>query len=229
MKLILFKKSFVIALAVILASGVILGICCGVAAKTTLATAEKVIVIDAGHGGIDAGVRGKSTGVKESDINLSISKKLMGYFADAGFAVVLTRKNNGGLYGLSTSGFKMRDMKKRKEIIEQNKADMVISIHQNFCPIPTRRGATVFFDKASECGKSLADQIQSCTNDMPECVKKNTALAGDYYMLKCTSNPSVIVECGFLSNPDDEKLLISEEYQDKIAYAIFKGAVKYYA
>ena len=229
MKIITFKKSILITAAAIVAAGIALGICCSVTARQAYAAEEKVIVIDAGHGGIDAGVRGVKTDVKESDLNLAISKKLKGYFEGAGFKAVLTRSDNGGLYGLSTSGFKMRDMKKRKEIIEQNKADMVISIHQNFCPIPTRRGATVFFDKASECGKSLADQIQSCTNDMPECVKKNTALAGDYYMLKCTPNPSVIVECGFLSNPDDEKLLISEEYQDKIAYAIFKGAVKYYA
>ena len=229
MKLILFKKSFVIALAVILASGVILGICCGVAAKTTLATAEKVIVIDAGHGGVDAGVLGINTKTRESDINIAIAKQLKGYFVNAGFAVVMTRKTNAGLYGAPTKGFKMRDMKKRKEIIETNKADMVISVHQNFCPIPSKRGATVFFDKSSECGTELARQIQKSLNDMQEGAKKNEALAGDYYMLKCTNNPSVIVECGFLSNGEDEKLLTSEEYQNKIAYAIFKGAVSYYS
>ena len=174
MKLILFKKSFVIALAVILASGVILGICCGVAAKTTLATAEKVIVIDAGHGGIDAGVRGKSTGVKESDINLSISKKLMGYFADAGFAVVLTRKNNGGLYGLSTSGFKMRDMKKRKEIIEQNKADMVISIHQNFCPSGAER--RYFSTRRANAAKVLPTRFKAVRTICPNALRKTPRL-----------------------------------------------------
>ena len=64
---------------------------------------------------------------------------------------------------------------------------------------------------------------------MDECAKKTSALVGDYYMLKCTDNPSVIVECGFLSNADDEKLLISDDYRKKIAYAIFKGAVSYYS
>ncbi|MDE6585787.1 MAG: N-acetylmuramoyl-L-alanine amidase [Clostridia bacterium] len=224
-----FKKSIFITLALLLIAGVILGVCCGSAAQSAYSAGERVIVIDAGHGGIDAGVHGVNTNVKESDINLSIAKQLKSYFAGAGFTVVLTRKNNGGLYGLSTSGFKMRDMKKRKEIIQTNNADMVISIHQNFCPIPSRRGATVFFDKSSECGINLANDIQSCLNDMEECVKKSSALAGDYYMLKCTDNPSVIVECGFLSNSEDEKLLTSEEYQKKIAYAIFKGAIKYYA
>ena len=229
MKLIFFKKSIVIAACLIVAAGAIIGVCCGVAAANASAIVEKVIVIDAGHGGIDAGVHGVATGAKESDINLAIAKKLKGYFSGAGFKVVMTRTDNGGLYGLSTSGFKMRDMKKRKQIIEDSKADMVISVHQNSCPVPSRRGGTVFFEKTSECGKALADFIQNALNNMEECVKKSTALAGDYYMLKCTSNPSVIVECGFMTNPEDDELLSTEAYQDKMAYAIFKGAVSYYS
>lgn len=229
MKIITFKKSILITAAAIVAAGIALGICCSVTARQAYAAEEKVIVIDAGHGGIDAGVRGVKTDVKESDLNLAISKKLKGYFEGAGFKAVLTRSDNGGLYGLSTSGFKMRDMKKRKEIIENCKADMVISIHQNFCPLPSRRGGTVFFDKGSESGKALADCIQTSLNNMEECVKKSEALVGDYYMLKCTPNPSVIVECGFLSNAEDEKLLISEEYQQKLAYAVFRGAISYYS
>lgn len=212
----------------IVSAGIVLGICCGVAAASTSAVAEKIVVIDAGHGGIDAGVHGVTTGAKESDINLAIAKKLKGYFSGAGFKVVMTRNDNGGLYGLATKGFKMRDMKKRKQIIEDCNADMVISVHQNSCPIPSRRGGTVFFDKESECGKTLADFIQNAINNMDECVKKNAALVGDYYMLKCTVNPSVIVECGFMTNAEDDVLLSAEAYQDKIAYAIFKGAVSYY-
>ncbi|MCI8734738.1 MAG: N-acetylmuramoyl-L-alanine amidase [Clostridia bacterium] len=229
MKIITFKKSILITAAAIVAAGIALGICCSVTARQAYAAEEKVIVIDAGHGGIDAGVRGVKTDVKESDLNLAISKKLKGYFEGAGFKAVLTRSDNGGLYGLSTSGFKMRDMKKRKQIIEENSADMVISIHQNKCPIPSRRGGTVFFDKGRENGKRLAESIQNSLNGMEECASKNEALAGDYYMLKCTENPSVIVECGFLSNTEDEKLLISEDYQSRLAYAVFKGAVSYYS
>ncbi|MDE6667253.1 MAG: N-acetylmuramoyl-L-alanine amidase [Clostridia bacterium] len=224
-----FKKSIILAVCLIVAAGAVIGICCGVAATNASATVEKVIVIDAGHGGIDAGVHGVETGAKESDVNLAIAKKLKGYFSGAGFKVVLTRSDNGGLYGLSTKGFKMRDMKKRKQIIEDSNADMVISIHQNSCPVPSRRGGTVFFDKDSECGKTLANLIQSSLNGMEECVKKSSALAGDYYMLKCTKNPSVIVECGFMTNPEDDKLLSTDVYRDKLAYAIFKGAVNYFA
>ena len=229
MKLIVFKKSALIVLSLIVAIGAAIGVFCGIAVSASSSAGERVIVIDAGHGGIDAGVLGVNTSVKESDINLAIAKQLKGFFTDAGFNTVLTRKTNAGLYGLATKGFKMRDMKKRKEIIENCNADMVISIHQNSCPIPSRRGGQVFFDKGSECGKQLADCIQTALNGMEECVKKSTALVGDYYMLKCTKNPSVIVECGFLTNAEDEKLLSSTKYQKKIAYAIFKGAITYYA
>lgn len=228
MKLLICKKSIFIVLAAVILAGAVIGLFAGTAAASSHG-GSLTVVIDAGHGGVDAGVRGIATDIKESEINLAISRYLRGYFVDAGFNVVMTRKTQGGLYGTSTSGFKMRDMKKRKEIIENAAADMVISVHQNFCPIPSRRGATVFFNPASECGTELADCIQSSLNSMENCVKQNTALAGDYYMLKCTDSPSVIVECGFLSNADDEALLITGEYQKSIAYAIFKGAVAYYA
>lgn len=231
MKFIVFKKGILIAAAAVIGIGAAIGICCGAAASAVSSSSvnEKVIVIDAGHGGVDAGVLGVNTKTKESDINIAIAKQLKGYFVNAGFAVVMTRKTNAGLYGAPTKGFKMRDMKKRKQIIDDSGADMVISVHQNFCPIPSRRGGTVFFDKSSECGKSLADFIQKSLNELNESVKPNEALAGDYYMLKCTQSPSVIVECGFLSNAEDEKLLTSSEYQKEIAYAIFKGAVSYYS
>lgn len=229
MKLFIAKKSVLIIIAVILTVAVVIGICAGAVSAASAHSGEKVIVIDAGHGGVDAGVKGVKTKTNESDINLSISKYLRGYFADAGFKVVMTRKTQGGLYGVSTKGFKMRDMKKRKQIIEDNNADMVISVHQNFCPIPSKRGSHVFFDPSSEAGKQLAVSVQNSLNSMQEAVKQNEPLKGDYYMLKCTKSPSVIVECGFLSNAEDESLLIDEKYQKSVAYAIFKGAVSYYS
>lgn len=232
MKLIVFKKSTLIVLVAILLSGAALGLCAGALYKSSAAGAassgERVVVIDAGHGGIDAGVTGLSGGIKESDINLSIAKKLKGFFTEAGFKVVMTRTSNGGLYGLPTNGFKTRDMQKRKQIITDCGADMVISVHQNSCPLKSRRGGQTFYDKNSENGKMLAEAIQASLNEMEECVKKSSALTGDYFMLKCTDSPSVIVECGFLTNAEDEKLLSDPEYQKKIAYAIFKGAVSYY-
>ena len=229
MKLFIVKKSLIIICCAVIAAGAIFGICAGTITSTAAHDGMRTVVIDAGHGGIDSGVLGISTRTKESEINLYIAKYLRGYFADAGFNAVLTRTTQGGLYGTTAKGFKMRDMKKRKEIIEKNNADMVISVHQNYCPIPSRRGATVFYDKDSSSGKALAECIQKSLNDMKECVKQNTPLVGDYYMLKCTANPSALVECGFLSNKLDEALLITSEYQKAIAYAIFKGAVAFYS
>ena len=229
MKIIVLGKRLIIAIALIAIFGAALGVCTGVIAASTASAGEKTVVIDAGHGGIDSGVSGVNTGVRESDINLAIARELKGYFAEAGFKVVMSWSSNGGLYGAPTNGFKMRDMKKRKQVIEDSRADMVISIHQNSCSVPSRRGGQVFFDKNSDCGKRLADLIQNSLNGMEECVKKSDALVGDYYMLKCTENPSVIVECGFLTNGEDERLLSSPEYRKKIAYAVFKGAVSYWA
>ncbi len=229
MKLIVFKKSVIITVIAIIFAGIALGLCAGaLASAASAAQSGRVIVIDAGHGGIDAGVLGVNTGVKESDINLAISKQLSGFFSEAGFKVVMTRTSNGGLYGLPTNGFKMRDMKKRKEIIENCAADMVISVHQNSCPLKSRRGGQTFYNAESETGKRLAECIQSSLNEMKECVKKSSPLSGDYYMLKCTESPSVIVECGFMTNGEDEKLLSDPNYQKNVAYAVFKGAVSFF-
>ncbi len=198
----------------------------GIAA--TYATAAPVIVIDAGHGGIDVGVCGTNTGVKESDINLSIAEYLREYFVNAGFTAVLTRKTQAGLYGLPTKGFKLRDMQARRKIIEDCSADMVISVHQNFYSDSKRQGSHVFFKKGSESGKELAVSIQQKLNALNG-QERNSPLLGDYYMLECTESPSVIVECGFLSNAEDEAMLCTEEYKKLVAYAIFSGAVSYFS
>ena len=231
MKTLFVKKSFLIALAVIILAGVVLGVCAGVGAKSASSINPNMptVVIDAGHGGIDNGVQGIKTKTDEADINLAIARLLKGQFTGAGFNCVMTRTSEAGLYDDTSKGFKMRDMKKRKQIIEDSGADMVISVHQNFCPLPSKRGGTVFFDKNSESGTALAKKIQEELNALPQTVKPNEAMHGDYYMLKCTESPSVIVECGFLSNAQEDELLNDEDYQRAIAYAIFKGAVSYFA
>jgi N-acetylmuramoyl-L-alanine amidase len=93
----------------------------------------------------------------------------------------------------------------------------------------TRRGAQVFYKKNDENAKLLAQSVQNSFNSMSEAVRECAALTGDYYILNCSEYPSIIAECGFLSNPQDEALLITREYQDSIAYAIFKGIVGYFA
>ncbi len=185
------------------------------------------IVLDAGHGGVDGGVTGISTGVNESELNLIIVKKLEKLLVSSGFNVVLTRSSDAGLYGVATGNLKRRDMLKRKEIIEKAKPDLVVSIHLNKFSVTTRRGAQVFFKQDDEDGKKLATCIQSFFNSLEESTRDFHALKGDYYILNCTSYPSVIAECGFLSNPEEEKLLLSSDYQDKIVEALFKGITSY--
>jgi len=138
----------------------------------------------------------------------------------------MTREDASGLYGLSTTNYKKRDMQKRKEIIESIRPDMVISIHMNSYIRHNLRGAQVFYDKNSEISETLALSIQDQFAARLEKSDKGISI-GDYYMLKCTDAPSVITECGFLSNEEDEKLLINETYQEKIADCIFVGIINF--
>lgn len=184
------------------------------------------VVIDAGHGGIDGGVSGKISGVKESDLNLDIAKKLKQEFEKSGIKVVMTRNSYGGLYGTTAKGFKMRDMKKRIKIINSANADLMISVHLNYYSLSSRRGATVFFCEGKEEGERLANTIQKHFNRSSGQEREFSALKGDYYLLNESTCPAVICECGFLSNEQDEKLLLTDKYREEIAKLIFSGAVE---
>jgi N-acetylmuramoyl-L-alanine amidase len=201
--------------------------------KAVSTSSEKsfVVVIDAGHGGIDGGVTGRKTGVKESELNLDISFYIRDELESAGFEVVLTRKTDAGLYGTTAKGFKKRDMQRRKEVILEANPALLISVHQNFYSSRTPRGAQVFYLKSSEESKKLAVCVQEKLNDLyaQERVKSRVATASEYYILKCCDAPSLIIECGFLSNEKDDELLSKENYRKEIAKRIFYGVVKYYA
>jgi len=184
------------------------------------------VAVDAGHGGIDGGVTGRITGVKESDLNLAIAKRLKNNFESFGIKAVMTRENAGGLYGLALKGRKRRDMEARKNIIDKAKPAIVISVHMNFFPQTGQRGAQVFYRAGSEKGKELAADLHSVlSKGLP--ASGRAFLPGDYYILNCTDIPSVIVECGFLSNAEDEALLSETAYQEKVAHNIFAGALLY--
>ncbi len=187
------------------------------------------IVLDAGHGGIDGGVSGVRSGVKESELNLKVVKKLEKYLIDAGMVVYLTRNSEAGLYGVANSSLKRKDMENRKKIIEKVKPNLVISIHMNNYSVSTRRGAQVFYNSQNEKSKLLAQSVQDSFNAMEEATRTCSALAGDYYIIQCTKYPSIIAECGFLSNPEEEALLLTDNYQESLAYNIFKGISSYLA
>ncbi len=187
---------------------------------------ELRLVVDAGHGGIDGGVVGVKTKRKESDVNLSIAYLLKESLTDAGFSVVMTRTTDQGLYGTTLPGFKRRDLEKRKEICESVAPTFVVSIHQNFYPSSASRGGQVFFEKDNPHSRSLAESMQKELNVLYEKrgVKPRVAAAGDYYMLKIAP-PSVIVECGFLSNPKDDELLSDGGFCAALADALTAGVL----
>ena len=226
--MILRKKTLIAIVLAIAVVALCVGGGVGLAATAASPFTGPVVVIDAGHGGIDHGVVGDS-GFLESDFNLMMSRELKEFLEGANFKVVMTRETSDGLYGDSIENFKRRDMAARKEIIRKANPDFVISIHANKFPGDSRRGAQVFYDGLSGEGKSLAQSIQSGLNYLNDKYtgKTYSALSGDYYMLKCTQNPSVIVECGFLSNDEDEALLKDAEYRQKLAFAIYSGVVGY--
>lgn len=221
-------KNILIACVLALAC-VAAAVCIGAMNKNEnhVSAAEIKVVIDAGHGGIDGGVTGVKTGVKESVINLAVARKLAKHFNNAGIDTVLTRDSDAGLYGTATGNLKRKDMEARRDIILKEKPTLVISVHMNKYSVSSRRGAQVFFDENNQYGKMLADCVQESFNSMEEAVRQCSALKGDYYILNSHPYPACIAECGFLSNPEDEALLTTDEYQDKIAYAIFKGAIDY--
>lgn len=186
------------------------------------------VVVDAGHGGIDGGVVGKKTGVKESDLNLSIAYKIKEKLTEAGFEAVMTRKTEAGLYDTTAKGFKKRDMQKRKSIVESASPTLVLSVHQNYYPSSAERGGQVFYLPKHEQGKRLAECIQERLNALykAQSVKARKAMAADYFMLRFPM-PSIIVECGFLSSEKDEALLTQDVFQAKLASAAVAGMIDY--
>ena len=195
--------------------------------KTSLESKKFTVVIDAGHGGIDAGALGVTTSVRESDLNLLIAKNLKELFEKSGFIAIMTREGDNGLYGTTDPGFKKRDLKEREKIINNSLADLCVSIHLNVYSSQSRRGAQVFFNKDYLEGKKLAKLVQGRINGLNLSPRLYDALHGDYYLLNTSKIPTIIVECGFLSSPEDEKLLLTDKYRHDISNAIFMGCVDY--
>ncbi|MDR2888331.1 MAG: N-acetylmuramoyl-L-alanine amidase [Lachnospiraceae bacterium] len=179
------------------------------------------------HGGADPGKVGIN-GSLEKDINLLIANKLKRYLEAEGIEVVMTRETDQGLYDPSVSNKKVDDMKRRLAIIEEADPAMVISIHQNSYHEEYVHGAQVFYYTTSTVGKTLAETLQA--HLISEVDPENHRGAKDnnsYYLLKKTSVPIVIVECGFLSNTREAEMLSTDIYQEKLALAIHNGILQY--
>lgn len=188
---------------------------------------KAVVVVDPGHGGTDPGKVGIS-GQLEKDINLEIAKKLKTYLEASDVTVVLTRDKDMGLYSSGDAHKKMADMRKRCQLIEEAKPDLVISIHQNSYHEEAIRGGQVFYYKTSVKGKKLAQILQERFDYVLGDANKRQAKANDnYYLLLHVKEPIVIAECGFLSNGEEAKKLETEEYQDRLAWTLHMGIMEY--
>ncbi len=184
------------------------------------------IVLDAGHGGEDGGAIGINTLVREKDINLQVVEKLKRLFESAGADVVLTREDENALCDGKYS--KRADMAARAEIIEYAKPYIVISVHCNSFPdSKNARGAQMFFYPGSETGERLARCIQDSIKANVDPDNTRDIKSEDFYMLRHGNSTNVMIECGFLSSPEEEKLLCDEKYQEKLAYAVFDGTSEY--
>lgn len=186
-----------------------------------------IVCVDPGHGGTDPGKVGIN-GQLEKDINLAIAKKLKTYLEASDVTVVLTRDKDMGLYSSGDAHKKMADMRKRCQLIEEAKPDLVISIHQNSYHEEAIRGGQVFYYKTSVRGKKLAQILQERFDYVLGDANKRQAKANDnYYLLLHVKEPIVIAECGFLSNREEAEKLETKEYQDRLAWTLHMGIMEY--
>lgn len=189
--------------------------------------AGPLILVDAGHGGSDPGMIGVG-GLEEKGINLSISLFLRDTLEKSGYSVIMTREEDKGLYDSSAANKKAQDMQRRIAMIREYAPVLSVSIHQNSYQDEGVHGPQVFYYESSVEGKKLAEAVQSSLNnqlevDRPREVKGNTS----YYLLKRSSGTLVIVECGFLTNPEEAQKLQTKEYQEKVAAAVSEGIRTY--
>lgn len=188
-------------------------------------TMKKSVVIDAGHGGSDPGKIGVNKSL-EKDINLQIALQVKEKLEKNKIKVVMTREDGESLSSTDATNHKADDMKKRVKIINESDASIAVSIHQNSYSSEEVKGAQVFYYTHSEEGKKMAEIMQENFRLANPRNKRQAKENGTYYMLKKTKIPTIIVECGFLSNWEEAELLNSPEYQDKMAQLICDGIVK---
>ncbi len=186
-----------------------------------------VVVVDAGHGGIDPGKVGIN-GALEKDVNLQIARLLKMFLEANDIKVVMTREDDEGLYDPEAENKKVQDMKRRISLIEECNPILVISIHQNSYPEEYVNGAQVFYYNGSEEGLALAEKLQKQLVKTLNPENRRQIKANDsYYLLKKTAKPIVITECGFLSNHAEAEKLTDPLYQEKVAWALHLGVLQY--
>ena len=196
-----------------------------------LPVTNKVIILDAGHGTPDEGAESAS-GTTEASLNLKITLKIQKLLESSGATVILTRSDDNSIYEIDAKTIaqkKVSDIKNRVKIGNKSSADIFVSIHLNKISDSSYSGWQTFYKNGSEDSKKLANTIQSSLNSSIS--KNNNRIPhtlNTVYIMKHVEIPITIVECGFLSNPEEEKQLKTDEYQDKLAWGIYNGIMDYF-
>lgn len=197
----------------------------------TLPVSGKTIILDAGHGKPDEGAQSRS-GTTEAETNLKIALKVQNLLEQSGSTVLLTRSDENAIYDIDAKTLKQKkisDIHNRVKIGNESSADIFVSIHLNKIPQPQYDGWQTFYNAESSEGQKLAVSIQNNLNEAIQ--KENNRVAKtieNIYIIKHVEIPTTIVECGFLSNPEEEKQLLEDEYQNRLAWGIYNGIIDYF-
>ncbi len=195
-------------------------------------TDRKTVIIDAGHGGEDPGKISSYSGLKEKELNLKIAFKVKELLEKDQYNVIMTREEDKLVYKEGTTDIyykRLQDLTRRKEIMDNGGANIVVSIHTNSYPEKQYYGAQTFYPGDSPESKKLAECIQKSLKDnVDKSNKREPQLKQPIVITKNLKTPTTIVECGFLSNADEERKLGTDEYQSHIAEAIKKGIDSYF-
>ena len=201
------------------------------AETVTTPVSNKVVIVDAGHGTPDEGAE-SSNGTTEAELNLKIALKLQNLLEQSGCTVLLTRSDENAIYDTDSDTIrekKVSDMHNRVKLGNESSADIFVSIHLNKIAESQYTGWQTFYKKNNEESKNLATCIQNSLNEAIQ--KENNrkpAQLNTVYLMKYVEIPITIVECGFLSNPEDEVKLQTDEYQEMLAWGIYNGIMNYF-
>ena len=198
---------------------------------TATPVSGKTVVLDAGHGVPDEGAQ-SSNGTTEAETNLKITLKVQNLLEQSGCNVILTRSDENAIYDLDSQTLKQKkisDIHNRVKIGNESSADIFVSIHLNKIPQSQYDGWQTFYKSGNEQGKKLSESIQVSLNESIEKENKRVAKTIDnVYIVKHVEIPTTIVECGFLSNPEEEKKLLEDDYQNRLAWGIYNGIINYF-
>lgn len=197
-----------------------------------LPVSNKVIVLDARTSVFQMSGAQSSNGTTEAQTNLKIALKVQNLLEQSGATVILTRSDENAIYDIDSKTLKQKkisDIHNRVKIGNESSADIFVSIHLNKIPQQQYYGWQTFYQEGNEQSINLAKSIQENLNDSIQKENKRVAMKIDnIYIMKHVEIPATIVECGFLSNPEEEKLLLEDEYQDRLAWGIYNGIMDYF-